>query len=117
VWLGAWCVPLGLALAAAFPDQRTGALHVTFIGGFAALALAVGIHVTAAHAGDERVLGGRPWQVALAGLLLLASVGLRLGLAFDPARMWTWMALSSGAFLAATVAWAALAVPRLVREG
>jgi uncharacterized protein involved in response to NO len=116
VWVSAWCVPAGLALAAALPAaQRLGALHVTFIGGFAALALAVGVHVTLSHADDEGPLVGRPWQVALLAVLLLASVGLRLAMGLDPARLWTWMALSSGAFLLATLAWAALAVPRLLR--
>lgn len=117
VWLGAWCVPVGLALAAALPvAQRLAALHVMFIGGFAALALAVGVHVMLSHADDEAPLGGRPWQVTLLALLLAVSVGARLVMFNDPARLWTWLAVSSGAFLAATLAWAALAVPRLLRS-
>lgn len=117
VWLGAWCVPAGLFLAAAFPAQRAGALHLLFVGGFAGMALAVGAHVTMAHAGDEQLVRGRPWQVVAFGLLLLLATGLRLAMTFDPARLWTWMASASAAFLLATVAWAALALPRLTREG
>ncbi|MCW8139224.1 MAG: NnrS family protein [Planctomycetota bacterium] len=116
VWLGAWCVPLGLLLAAAFPSQRTGALHLVFLGGFATLAFAVAVHVTLAHAGDERLLLGRPWQVVALGLLLVAALAFRLGVSFDPARLWLWLGLSSVAFLLATAAWIALAAPRLLRE-
>lgn len=117
VWLGAWCVPAGLALAAAVPQgMRFAALHLTFIGGFAALALAVGLHVTLSHADDGAPLERRPWQVGALALLLAASIGLRLAMAFDPARMWMWLAASSVAFLLATLAWLALAGPRLFRS-
>jgi uncharacterized protein involved in response to NO len=117
VWLGAWCVPAGLALAAALPPgMRFAALHLTFIGGFAALALAVGIHVSLSHADDEATLARRPWQVALLALLLAAAVGLRLAMVLDPARLWLWLGASAAAFLLATLAWAAFVGPRLFRS-
>lgn len=116
VWLSAWCVPAGLALAAVRPDLRLAALHVTFVGGFAALALSVGLHVTLAHAGDDPALERRPWQVWALGGLLVLSVGLRLAMALDPARMWLWMGAASAAFVLATLAWCALAISRLTRE-
>lgn len=114
VWLGAWCVPVGLALAAALPTyHRVAALHVLFIGGFSALALAVGVHVSVSHSDDDGPLEGRPWQVALLALLLAVSVAARLAMAYDPLRLWTWLGVSSAAFVLATLAWGALVVPRL----
>lgn len=115
VWLGAWCVPAGLALAAVEPAWRLAALHVTFIGGFAALALAVGIHVSLSHADDPAPLDRHPWQVALMAALLVVAVGLRLAMALDPAHLWTWLGASSAAFLLATVAWGVFTLPRLLR--
>lgn len=115
VWLGAWCVPAGLALAAVDPAWRLAALHLTFIGGFAALALGVGVHVALSHGDDPSPLDRRPWQVALMAALLAAAVGLRLAMALDPARLWTWLGASSLAFLLATIAWGVFTVPRLFR--
>lgn len=116
VWLGAWCVPAGLAVAAVDPALRLAALHITFIGGFAALALAVGLHVTLSHADDDAPLGRWPWQVAALGLLLGSAVVLRLAMALDPARLFTWLGASSVLFIAATLVWLAYAGPRLVRS-
>lgn len=116
VWVAAWCVPAGLLLAAVDPAWRLAALHVTFIGGFAALALAVGVHVVLSHGGDPTPLDRRPWQVGLMAALLLAAVALRMAMVLDPARMWTWLAASSAAFLLATIAWGVLTVPRLARS-
>lgn len=115
VWLGAWCLPLGFALAAALPHRAQAGLHVVFIGGFAALCLSVGIHVGLAHGGDERPLFARPWQVGLLGGLLLVAVAARAAMTLDPARLWTWMGLAAAAFLAATVVWGAFVGPRLCR--
>ena len=86
VWVAAWLIPLGYVAAAVFPVQKKAGLHVVFIGGFALMALSVGLHVTLAHGGYERLLRGRPWQVPVYGtLMLLATVGRAL-VDFDQAR-------------------------------
>src|SRR6185436_15690429 len=49
MWIAAWSLPLGYFLAALFPLQYKAGLHVTFIGGFALLAMSVGAHVILGH--------------------------------------------------------------------
>ncbi|MFQ5767128.1 MAG: NnrS family protein, partial [Acidobacteriota bacterium] len=71
VWLSAWMIPAGYLLAALFPAQKKAGLHLVFIGGFALLALSVGVHVVLAHGGYRRLLSGRPWQVPVYGGFLL----------------------------------------------
>ena len=113
VWLSAWIIPLGYTLAALFPEQKKAGLHVVFIGGFAMMALSVGLHVTLAHGGHQALARGRPWQVPLYGGFLIVSAVLRVLVDFDPARFFTWLAVSAGAFLVATLWWAGLALPRM----
>ncbi len=115
VWAAAWAIPTGYALAALFPDehQHQAGLHLTFIGGFAMMALTIGIHVTLAHGGWTDLVHGRPWQVPLfGGLIAIALVFRAVAAAHRP-----WVVASLGvaaaAFLLATVAWAALVLPRL----
>ncbi|HKY32849.1 MAG TPA: NnrS family protein [Candidatus Polarisedimenticolia bacterium] len=105
VWLSAWMIPAGYALAAAFPLRHKAGLHVVFIGGFALMALTVGLHVTLSHGGGPETARGRPWQVpAMAGLILAAMAGRAL-VDFDRERFFVWLGLSSALFLAGTVAW------------
>ena len=116
VWLSAWMLPAGYFLAALFPGQRKAGLHVAFIGGFALMALSVGLHVTLAHGGHKRLVRGRPWQVPVYGtLVLLAAVGRAL-VDFDQARFFPWIAASAGLFLTGSLFWAALVLPRLWRD-
>ncbi|HEX9049979.1 MAG TPA: NnrS family protein [Anaeromyxobacter sp.] len=113
IWIAGWLLPAGYAAAAAFPGQRTAALHVTFIGSFALLALSVALHVTLSHGGHPAALAGRPWQVRAMALLLAAATAFRLLLALDPARSRAWLALAAASFVLATLAWSALAAPAL----
>lgn len=116
VWLAAWMIPGGYALAALFPLEVKAGLHVVFIGGFALMALSVGLHVTLAHGGYTRLVSGRPWNVALFGALLLAALSLRALCDFDPGRFFVWLGWAAACFLLATIAWGSLVVPRLLRE-
>src|SRR4029450_11771560 len=77
VWLSAWMIPAGYILASLFPLQVKAGLHVVFIGGFALMALSVGLHVTLAHGGYTRLVSARPWQVPGDGGVLVAAVGRR----------------------------------------
>src|SRR6185312_3901992 len=69
LWAASWAIPLGLLAAAAFPDARIEALHVTFVGGFGLLAFAVAAHVTLGHTGDAAAQSGKPWPLLLSGAL------------------------------------------------
>jgi uncharacterized protein involved in response to NO len=75
-WLAVWLTPLGVALSGLVPDYRVPALHVTFIGGFGLLAVAVATHVTASHLELRRLRDGRSTAIAfVAGAMLVALAG------------------------------------------
>ena len=116
VWLSAWMIPAGYVLAAAFPLQLKAGLHVVFIGGFAMMALAVGMHVTLAHGGYKRMVTGRPWQVPVFGGLLIAAAALRALCDFDRPRFFVWLGAAASAFLLATIVWGSLVLPRMIRR-
>jgi uncharacterized protein involved in response to NO len=113
MWIAAWLLPAGFLAAAVDPEQRTAALHLTFIGCFALLALAVALHVALSHGGQPERLAGRPWQVWCAGVLLLAASVFRLLAGLDAAHLRPWLGLASACFLLATLAWAWLAGPAI----
>ena len=115
IWLSAWMLPLGCLIVALFPLQKKAGLHVVFIGGLATMAFGVGMHVTLAHGGHERLVRGRPWQVPFYGALFMTAMVARGLMEFDQERYFVWMMLAAGAFVAATLFWAALALPRLRR--
>lgn len=116
MWIAAWLLPIGYLAAAAWPEQRSTALHVAFIGGFALLALSVALHVALSHGGHPERLAGRPWQVWCTGLLLLAATVFRLLVGIDPMHMRPWLALAAGSFLLATLAWSSLVAPAIRGE-
>ncbi len=113
VWVAAWLIPLGYVVAAVFPVQKKAGLHVVFIGGFALMALSVGLHVTLAHGGYERLLQLRLRRVAAFGGLMLLAVLLRVLVDFDQQRFFLWIGLSAAAFLLATLLWASVVLPRV----
>jgi uncharacterized protein involved in response to NO len=113
VWLSAWMLPLGYLIGALFPLQKKAGLHVVFIGGLATMAFGVGVHVTLAHGGYKQLVRGRPWQVPCYGALFMTAMLARGLMEFDQERYFVWMTLAAGAFVAATLFWAALALPRM----
>lgn len=117
IWLSAWLVPAGYLLVAAFPARYLAGLHVTFIGGFALLALAVGMQVTLGHGGRADLQRGRPWQVAAIALLVLGAALARSLMDLDFRRRLLWMAVASGLFLAASLTWAAFLTTAVSRSG
>jgi len=109
-------IPAGYLLAAAFPGQFRAGLHVTFVGGFALLALAVSTQVTLGHGGRSDLMLGRPRPVlAMAGLTLLAAAA-RVAMQLDGGRSRLWMAIAAALFLAATTVWGAFLVPKMARR-
>ena len=116
VWLSAWMIPAGYAFASLLPLQVKAGLHVVFIGGFALMALSVGLHVTLAHGGHAHLVSGRPWQVPVFGGLLLAAMLLRGLCDFDRPRFFLWLGSGAACFLLATIVWGTLVVPRLMQR-
>lgn len=111
VWLSAWMIPAGYLLAALFPEQKIACLHVVFIGGFALLALSIGLHVSLSHGGARQPVKGRPWQVSVIGVLILLSLGFRALVDIDRSHYFIWIGAASAAFLTATIFWTFLVLP------
>lgn len=111
VWIAAWCLPLGYALAAISPAWKQAGMHVVFIGGFGLMTLAVGAHVSLAHGGREGAARENHWQAPLLGGLILVALVARVLLNLDPARMFLHMGIAAAAFIAGTVVWLTLVLP------
>lgn len=115
VWASAWAIPLGYGWAAAQPQFVSAALHVVLLGGFGTMALSVSLHVVLSHGGAMAQVHGRPWPVlAMAGGLALA-LAARVAAVLDAVDYVPWLALAAAAFLLATLCWAWLALPWIVR--
>lgn len=100
LWASGWLTALGLVMAAAMPLHAIAALHLTFVGGYGLLTLAIATRVVVSHGRHglevEETLVSRP-VVAL----LAAAVALRL------AAEWTPAAGASHALGAAAACWVA----------
>jgi uncharacterized protein involved in response to NO len=109
--LAAWLVPAGPIVAGLIPDYRVPGLHVTFIGGFGLLALAVGTHVTASHCeGLQEIRNGRATIVrVIAAGVIVAAIG-RLT-ADATATYFEHLAAAGAVWIAATALWAARLLP------
>jgi uncharacterized protein involved in response to NO len=116
IWISAWLLPAGYALAALHPALRSATLHVVFIGSFALLALSVSLHVALSHGGHPERLAGWPWQTWGMGLLLLAAVGFRVLAGADPDHLARWLGLAAVSFLLATIAWGSSTLPSILRR-
>ena len=110
--LAYWLVPAGLLFAAALPAQRIGALHVTFIGGFALLSFAVAAHVIGSHGGFSHLVAGRPWAVWGFGILFLLAMVTRVGADFLPKAYLAHLGWASVTWMIALLLWAAFLVPK-----
>ncbi|HTK31999.1 MAG TPA: NnrS family protein [Candidatus Saccharimonadaceae bacterium] len=105
-----WLIVAGLVGAALVPLHETAALHITFIGGFAALTLSVATRVVASHGRHGLGLEDAavtPWVAAALGAALLT----RIVAEFDPARASAWLAAAGVAWWIAWGAWAVRALP------
>jgi len=110
----AWLVPTGYVLAAAFPRYRLGGLHVSFIGGFALLSLAVSTQVALGHGGYREILLGKPLQMLWMTTLVGSAAAARWMMESYPADRVRWMGWATALFLLATVLWLRLVAPGLL---
>ena len=112
VRLAAWMMPVGLAVAGAWPVYRVPALHILFIGGFSLLAFGVATHVALAHLGLERLALGRPPAVvALAVAFLLAMLAR---VAADASHTYfAHLGWAAGTWIAGSAIWLAFLGPKL----
>ena len=113
VWAAACALPIGLLGAAALPDHRIEALHVTFVGGFGLLAFAVAMHVGLGHSGRDAEQAGHPWPVVAFGALILAAMALRASALAIPAHYFGWLGAAASLWLAGACVWAWFLFSRL----
>jgi uncharacterized protein involved in response to NO len=111
-----WVVLVGLMVAGLAPVARIPALHLTFVGGFSLLALAVTVHVTLVHGGREREARGRPRLVALAGVFTLAAAAVRYSAEQVPQHYFHALTLAATLWIVAALLWAIYVIRRLVDE-
>lgn len=117
IWVSGWTLPLGYYVAALWPMRYKAGLHITFIGGFALLALAVSTQVTLGHRGYRQVLLGKPPQTAAIGVLMALAAAARVTMEFDRVRYFDWMGVAASAFLAATLTWLVFLLPKIAVRG
>jgi uncharacterized protein involved in response to NO len=116
VWISAWMLPAGFAIAAIWPAYYQAGIHVSFIGGLATLTLAVSTHVILGHGDRGDLLNGYPWQTGAIAVSMAAAVLSRAAMVVDYGNRNAWMATAAFFFLSATVFWLVLLVPVLVKR-
>jgi uncharacterized protein involved in response to NO len=115
LWLATWMVPLGLMSAAAFPEHRVAAMHVTYIGGFGLLAFAVATHVTLGHSGYSNDQAGRPRAVVWFGVLFTAAMLIRSVGTVLSSKYFELLGLAAAMWLLGAIVWASYLLPKMWR--
>jgi uncharacterized protein involved in response to NO len=116
VWISAWMLPTGFAIAAVWPASYQAGIHVSFVGGLATLTLAVSTHVILGHGDRTDLINGRPWQTGAIAVCMAAAVLSRAAMVLDVANRHAWMATAAFFFLSATAFWLILLVPVLSKR-
>jgi uncharacterized protein involved in response to NO len=114
LWSAGALTLLGLFTAAIFPAHEIAAWHITFIGGYGLLTIAIATRVTTSHGGhgladEARVLG----VPALACLALALLVRIGAG-EVDP-RLARMLAIAAALWSIAWTLWLAAALPRVFK--
>jgi hypothetical protein len=115
LWLAMWMIPVGLMSAAAFPEHRVAAMHVTYIGGFGLLAFAVATHVTLGHTGNSKDQAGRPRAVAWFGALFAAAMLIRSAGTVLSSRYYELLGLAAAMWILGAITWAFYLLPKIWR--
>ncbi len=114
ILVAVWLLPTGYLVGAIFPDYAMGALHISLIGGFGLLALAVSAQLILGHGGYREILIGHPpallWVTTLVGSAIVARMAMELA----SAERFRWMGWAAGLFLGATLLWLRLVAPGLL---
>ncbi|MBI3770132.1 MAG: NnrS family protein [Deltaproteobacteria bacterium] len=115
VWLSAWLMPLGLAVAGLWPDYRVPALHVLFIGGFGLMAFGVATHVALSHLGLDALAAGRPPAIVVLGVMLVLAMLARF--AADLSHTYfDHLAWAAALWLTGSAVWLVFLAPKLLRS-
>jgi uncharacterized protein involved in response to NO len=105
-------LPAGFLAAAAFPTHRVALLHLTLVGGFGLVTLAVATRVLFGHSGMRTALDGRLRWFTVMAVVMLIGLATRVSGDYWPKIQATHY--SYGALLWATglLLWAVRALPR-----
>jgi len=114
IWLASWCLPIGLALAAAVPSRPQIGLHVFFLGGIALITLTVALHVGLAHSTGQDLVFKPVLQTQLFGLLAGIALILRIIAEIDMIHRFDWLGAAATVMMLALVPWGQLVLTRLV---
>lgn len=107
VALALWLMVIGIFVAAIFPAHEVGALHLTYIGGFGALILAIGAQVISSHGGVSRF-----WQINrksafLCAILIAGASIVRLLATVYPKYYFISIGVAAALFDIALIMWCA----------
>lgn len=114
IWMASWCLPVGLALAAAIPSRPQIGLHVFLLGGIALMTLSVAMHVALAHSADEALVFRPVMRVRIFGGLMVTALLCRAMAEIDMIHHFDWVAGGAMLFLLALLFWGQLVLPRLL---
>lgn len=106
VWFAAWLLPIGYLVAALMPLSYRAGLHITLIGGFATLSLAIAAQVLLGHGDYPEIVRGWPASALVLCVCMSGALLARVLMELDQVRSFGWLGLAAGLFLAGTIAWA-----------
>jgi uncharacterized protein involved in response to NO len=101
----AWLVPLGSIAAGIWTDYRVALLHITFVGGFSLLTLAIGSHVVLSHTDREALRDRAKVPVAIYAFLILLASATRASADLMLEGYFHHLAYASAVWIAATLGW------------
>jgi len=116
IWIASWCLPLGLSVAALFPNLPQVGLHIFFLSGTALITFSVALHVGLAHSSGQELVGRPVLAIQLFGGLVFVALLLRIIAEFDGTHRFAWLAAGAGVFLLALLPWGLLILPRLLPD-
>jgi len=113
VRIALWLVPIGMVLAAIFPDYRVPALHVTFIGGFGLMAFAVATHVILGHLDLTRESQSWPGAVVVMGLGMVLAMAARVAADMSD-TYFAHLGWAAGVWIVGSLIWLGYIGPKLL---
>lgn len=109
-----WCLILGIFAACLFPAHETGALHLTYIGGFGLLILSIGGQVVSSHGGVPGFWKTHKIGAAAIAALILSAALIRLSATVFPTRFFLFIGISAVLFDIGMILWGLAVLPHVV---
>jgi uncharacterized protein involved in response to NO len=117
VGMSLWTMASGLWLAAFVPLHEIGALHLTYIGGFALLIFAIGAQVISSHGGYPGLWSEHKAWAKLTLILVASSAVLRAIASLFPSYYFSFLAISAICLDIAFLLWGLKLFKHLLRPG